>query len=312
MLNLDAEQLASRLPYPRLIAALRVGLLTAIETPPREHHEVSDEHDLLLMMPSWRVGASVGVKLTSVFPSNVARGEPMIHAVYTLFDGVTGKPKAVLNGTELTARRTASIAALATDILGDPSRKRLLVMGTGALASHVTNAHLSLGGFDHVTIWGRSLTKAQAVVSQLAGEGVEASACSDAANAVGQADVICCVTSTREPILKSEWVKPGTHINLMGAYMPQMREADSSLMSRAHIYADHRAAVLAEAGDVLIPMAEGRLKPDCIIADMRELLESGLSARKSAKQPERITVFKSVGFGALDLIAAECALEASF
>ncbi len=308
MRYLDASELVQALPFPRLITALRAGLKTPITTPPREHHEVTAEHDLLLMMPSWREGSAVGVKLTSVFPSNLNRNLPMIHAVYTLFDGITGKPKAVLDGTELTLRRTAALSALATQILARSERKNLLLIGTGSLAPHVVQAHMSLGGFELVTIWGRSLVKAEALAAKLRQTGIPARAADGLQKAVAEADVICCMTSSLEPILAGAHVQAGTHVNLMGAYMPNMREADSDLMARAEIYADNRAAVLAEGGDVLIPIGEGRITALSIRADMSELVEKAPEQRGATT----VTVFKSVGFGALDLIAAECALSARF
>jgi ornithine cyclodeaminase/alanine dehydrogenase-like protein (mu-crystallin family) len=305
MRYIDAVELGAALNFPRLILALRDGLKQEIITPPREHHEVTDAHDLLLMMPSWRQGNSVGVKLTSVFPSNLQRNMPMIHAVYTLFDGLTGKPKAVLDGTELTLRRTSALSALATQILACERRKSLLIIGTGALAPYIAEAHVSLGGFETVTIWGRSAGKPEKVVARLREMGIVAHVADDIADVAFHADVICCATSSHEPILTHNMVKPGTHINLIGAYMPDMREADSDLMVKAQIYADNRAAVLSEAGDILIPIDEGKLSSDCIIADMSEMVKTSPQQRLE----NTISVFKSVGFGALDLIAAQCALN---
>jgi ornithine cyclodeaminase/alanine dehydrogenase-like protein (mu-crystallin family) len=305
MLNLNALEMQSRLPYDRLIEALREGLKSAISTPPRAHHAVSDQGDLLMLMPSWRSGKLIGVKLTSVFPTNAARSEPMIHAIYALFDGANGKPVATLNGTELTKRRTAAIAALGTDLLAG-RREHLLVMGTGALALEMVASHHSLGAWKTTTVWGRSPEKGEALVEALSKTGVAARFEADAAKAVGAADVICCVTGTRSPIIKGEWVREGTHVNLIGAYMPEMREADTDLMQRALIYGDRREAVLTEGGDLLIPIGEGKLTEAALIADLSELVQGAPPQRAE----RAVTVFKSVGFGAFDLIAAECALQA--
>lgn len=304
MLTLDRDEVAARLPYAALIEAIRVGLAAPIETPARAHHLVAPPEDLLLVMPSWRMGERIGVKLTSVYPGNVARGLPMIHALYTLIDGRTGIPQAVLNGTELTLRRTAALAALATERLAARPGGRLLVMGTGALSLAMIEAHHALGPWHSVSVWGRTQSRAEEIAGRAADRGVVVEAERDAERAVRAADVICCVTAAREPILRGAWVTPGTHVNLFGAYMPSMREGDSDLVAEAALYVDSREAALHEAGDVLIPIGEGRIEATAIRADMRDLI-----ATRPAVETARVTVFKSVGFGALDLIAAERAIQ---
>ena len=306
MLHLDAAAVAASLPYPRLIAALRQGLVSDIETPPRASHAVSPPSDLLLVMPSWRSGDRIGVKLTSVFGSNIGRRLPMIHALYTLIDGRTGVPQAVLDGTELTLRRTAALAALATEELAARTGGRLLVMGTGALSSAMIRAHVALRPWRTISIWGRDAVKAAAVVARLQAEGIAAEVAADAQSSVAAADVLCCVTAASEPILRNGWVRSGTHVNLFGAYLPTMREADSDLMTRGALHVDNRAAALHEAGDVLIPIAEGRFAHAHILAEMREILQPSFTHSAD----DAVTVFKSVGFGALDLIAAETAVDA--
>ena len=305
MLTFDRDEVARHLPYAALIAALRTGLPAAIATPPRVHHVVGKPSDLLLMMPSWRNGDRVGVKLTTVFPGNAEHSLSMIHAVYTLIDGRTGVPLAVMNGTELTLRRTAALAALATDLLASRRGGRLLIMGTGALAGAMIRSHLALGAWERIAIWGRSPDKATAVAATLAKDGIAVEVAAEAEPAARAADVICCVTASQQPILHAAWVSPGAHVNLFGAYLPTMREGDSDLIAGAELYVDNREAAMHEAGDVLIPLGEGHIAASHIRAEMRELL--------AAPQRERgkTTVFKSVGFGALDLIAAETVLAGS-
>lgn len=303
MLTLDRDEVARLLPYGALIEALRTGLRTSITTPPRAHHLVGGEADLLLMMPSWRSGDKIGVKLTSVFPGNAAHGLSMIHALYTLIDGRTGVPLAVMNGTELTLRRTAALAALATDMLAARSGGNLLIMGTGALAGAMVRSHLALRPWAKVSIWGRSPEKAHVVVASLKADGIDAGVAGDAESAVREADVICCVTASKDPIVFAGWVRPEAHVNLFGAYLPTMREGDSDLIAGSALYVDNREAAMHEAGDVLIPLREGRIAAGDIRADMAELLASPM------QRGDRTSVFKSVGFGALDLIAAELAFK---
>ena len=305
MLTFDRDEVVRHLPYAALIAALRTGLPAAIATPPRVHHVVGKPSDLLMMMPSWRNGDRIGVKLTTVFPSNTAHGLSMIHAVYTLIDGRTGVPLAVMNGTELTLRRTAALAALATDLLASRRGGRLLIMGTGALAGAMIRSHLALGAWEQIAIWGRSPDKAKAVAATLAKDGITVEVAAEAEPAARAADVICCVTASQQPILHAAWVSPGTHVNLFGAYLPTMREGDSDLIAGAELYVDNREAAMHEAGDVLIPLGEGRIAASHIQAEMRELLAAPPQGRGGT------TVFKSVGFGALDLIAAETVLAGS-
>ena len=299
MLNFDANEVRARLPYDKLIEALKAGLLTDMVTPVRASHPVSPPSDILLVMPSWRIGHLIGVKLTSVFPSNLERDEPMIHALYTLIDGRNGQPLAVMNGTEITLRRTAALAALATDLLAQRKRGRLLIMGTGALAAAMIRSHLTLGDWDSISVWGRTGVKAKALADAFQADGVEVRMVSDAKTAVRNADVICCVTAAQEPILRGNWVSPGVHVNLFGAYLPTMREADSDLVSSARLYVDNYHAAFDEAGDILIPIGEGRFSKDHILSEMRELIGA-----PPVQEVGAITVFKSVGFGALDLIAA--------
>ena len=305
MLTFDRDEVVRHLPYAALIAALRTGLPAAIATPPRVHHVVGKSSDLLLMMPSWRNGDRVGVKLTTVFPGNAEHGLSMIHAVYTLIDGRTGVPLAVMNGTELTLRRTAALAALATDLLASRRGGRLLIMGTGALAGAMIRSHLTLGAWERIAIWGRSPDKAKAVAATLAKDGITVEIAIEAEPAARIADVICCVTASQQPILHAAWVSPGAHVNLFGAYLPTMREADSDLIAGAELSVDNREAAMHEAGDVLIPLGEGRIAASHIQAEMRELLAAPPRGRGGT------TVFKSVGFGALDLIAAETVLAGS-
>ncbi|MBY0612535.1 MAG: ornithine cyclodeaminase family protein [Beijerinckiaceae bacterium] len=300
MLHFDAKDVAARLGYEELVKALRVGLLSDIVTPVRASHPVAPPSDILLVMPSWRIGSLIGVKLTSVFPSNLDRGEPMIHALYTLIDGGDGKPIAVMNGTEITLRRTAALAALATDLLASRKGGRLLVMGTGALAEAMIRSHCALGAWRSISLWGRSADKAARLADTLRSDGIEVDHAGDAEKEARAADVICCVTAAQEPILRRGWVAPGAHVNLFGAYLPTMREADSDLVAAARLYVDNRQAALDEAGDVLIPMGEGRFGEAHILGEMRDLLRSAPQTGNDG-----VTVFKSVGFGALDLIAAE-------
>jgi ornithine cyclodeaminase len=307
---LGAAALRRALPYARLIDALRKGLSEGIACPPRGSFRVSGGGNQLLTMPAWVDGGPIGVKLVTIFPGNSARSLPGVHSSYVLFDAEDGRPVAMIDGTELTFRRTAAISALATRLLAGPAvaagAGRLALLGSGGLAPHVAQAHVEMGLARDVVVWARRSDAAERTVAALDAMGVRASVSPSAEAAVRDADVIACATSAQQPFLLSDWVADGAHVNLIGSYAPHMQEAESALIARARVFADNRHAVLEEAGDILRPIAEGVVAADCIEADLAELSQ-GFAYRR---QPGRPTVFKSVGWGALDLIAAQEALRA--
>ncbi|MFZ4690458.1 MAG: ornithine cyclodeaminase family protein [Polymorphobacter sp.] len=300
MPHFDAAAIAARLPWPRLIAALADGLRLPITSPARHYHYPEGSRDLLLIMPAWSA-RWMGIKSAAMFPDNPASGASGIASCYVLMDRATGHVAATFDGTELTNRRTAAASALATDALARTDSRTLLVMGTGPLAHHAAGTHAAVRDYTRILVWGRTPAKAQALAAALAAEGLPAAAMDDAEGAARQADVITCVTSARKPVLHGAWLRPGTHVDLIGAHEPDAREVDSDLMAMAQVWADVRANVLREAGDVIIPIAEGRITAAAIGGDLADLAaRPGGSARGDAG----VTVFKSVGFAAQDLIAA--------
>ena len=308
---IDRAALAALTPYPLLIDALARGLALPVESPPRMHLDPTGAGDSLLLMPAWRPAGTpgaglMGVKLVTAYPGNAARGLPAIAASYTAFDQATGEVIAVLDGTELTARRTAAAAALAARWLARADSRRLLVIGTGALSLPLARAHLAaLPGLGEVRIWGRVAAKAALGAEMLSAEGIAAAPAGALAGEVERADVIVTATTAREPLIASAWVRPGAHLGLIGAFTPAMAEADPALLARARLWADDRDAVLAKGGEVVQAIARRIIGPEAVLGDLAALARGGRPGRAA----EDITVFKSVGFAALDLIAAELALE---
>jgi ornithine cyclodeaminase len=259
----------------------------------------------LLVMPAWIPNELIGIKLVTFFPNNGAAGLPTISAAYLAFDGSTGQLKGVLDGDELTARRTAAASAVAAKRLARSDANRLLVIGTGQLSSKMVMAHASVRPLSAIEVFGRDPLKAEAVVTLLHQHGIKASVSEDLTSSVGSADIISCVTSATSPVLEGTWLKPGAHVDLVGGFRPDMREADGEVVRRASVFVDVRqGAVLA--GDLAQPIAEGLLSESDIKADLTELVRGEHPGRSGA---EEITLFKSVGHALEDLAAARVVLS---
>lgn len=295
---------AAALAYPQLIEALRKGLANPAEAPVRACHALPQDATLLCM-PVWQKGQGVGVKLVTVFPSNGAKGLPSVAALFTLFDDATGQPLAVLEASELTARRTACTSALAASALVRHDASRLLVVGTGTLAAHMVRAHSVVRQYERVDIWGRDPEKAAALVRQLDADGYPAHVAADLQTCAQQADCISCVTTSTSPLILGDWLKPGVHLDLVGAFLPSMRETDSAAVARSRIVVDTRAGALEEAGDLLFAIADGAISEQSIHFELSDLLHG----RGHRQTNSEITLFKSVGYALEDLIAAQLLLS---
>ena len=306
---LSAADLASALDYAPLIDRIEETFREGCTVPVRHHHTipVAGEPDAtLLLMPAWRNGRFVGVKVVTVFPGNAARGQPAIAASYLLFDGATGVLLALLDGAELTARRTASASALASRHLSRPDSTRLLMVGTGTMAPHLVRAHACARPIRHVAVWGRSPEKAARLAAVLDGPDLEATHAADLEAALGEADVISCATLATEPVVLGAWLRPGQHLDLVGAFTPEMREADDEALARARVYVDTRDGALVEAGELVGAIKRGVIAADDIRGDLFDLTRGTAKGRAGA---DEITLFKSVGTALGDLAAATLAME---
>ncbi len=310
VLVVDAEAIHRLLDYPNLIDALRAMFRGGVEVPPRHHHAIEPpapegSPGTLLLMPAWRVGEALGVKIVTVFPDNTRRSLPSVYGTYLLLDAVTGMPLAVLDGTALTLRRTAAASALAASFLARENSAVHLMVGTGALAPHLIKAHASMRPIRETRIWGRSPEKAAALAASLAASGTAAIAAPDLAEAAATADIITCATLSHEPLVRGSWLKPGAHLDLVGSYRPEMRETDDDAIRRARIFVDTDAA-LREAGDIVQPLRSGALAADRIAGDLFGLVRGTCDGRRGA---DEITLFKSVGTALEDLAAASLAIS---
>ena len=304
----DQAAVAHALPYPALIEALAAGLQQAIESPARSVYTPNGDNSAVLIMPAWKAHENMGVKLVSIWPGNSAKGKSAVSAVYVLISCEDGNPIAVLDGTELTLRRTAAAAALAGRILARKNSQTLAILGTGSLSAPLAVAHASVMNFKTILIWGRDVKKAQTVVDTLASQGITAQASSDLQATLAQADVVCAASTATAPFIRNDWVKPGTHLGLIGAFTPTMAEAEPTLMPRAQVFADSRDAILQKGGEVLQAIQQSLIAAGDIQAELAEIAAQPQKAWRSSD--DAITVFKSVGFAALDLIAAELVFAA--
>lgn len=304
---LDHAAVEARLDWPRLIGALGAGFATeAITAPARQAISITlpdGRIASLLIMPAWEAGQAIGVKVVTFFPGNAAKGKATINAGYLLFDGADGQMQAVLDGDALTVRRTAAASALAADYLARPDARVLLVAGTGKLSEAVGSAHASVRAYERVLIWGRNAAKAQAIADILVRQGLPAEVCTDLEAGVRSADVISTVTASTTPIICGDWLGPGSHLDLIGGFRADMREADTAALAGARLFVDGRAGAML-AGDLAQPLAEGAFTEDHILADLAELAQGIRPGRQS---PEERTVFKSAGLSQEDLVAARLA-----
>jgi len=243
----DQAAVKQALPYPLLTDAIATGLQEPIESPPRSHYEPNHDASTVLIMPAWKQQSLMGVKLVSIWPGNNAIGQSAVSAVYVLISCANGQPIAVLDGTELTLRRTAATAALGARILARKNSQTLVVLGTGALSAPLVEAHVSIMSFERIVIWGRTAGKSQAVVDQLSALGIKAEAATDLQTTLALADVLAVATTATTPFIRSDWIQPGTHLGLVGAFTPSMSEAEPALIARAQVFADSREAVLEKA-----------------------------------------------------------------
>jgi ornithine cyclodeaminase len=216
-------------------------------------------------------------------------------------DGATGVPLVSMDAAELTARRTSAASALAGDYLSRKNATKLLIVGSGRLAAYLGFAHGSLRSLQEIKIWARSPVKAQRIVEIYREAGYITSFAADLEEAARWADIISCATMSTQPLILGKWIQKGTHIDLIGGFKPTMRETDDEVITRASVFADTKEGVLAEAGDLLIPIENGVFTPEGIVAELSQLTSMHHPGRQSE---DEVTVFKSVGASLEDLAAA--------
>lgn len=303
MLIIPDAEIIQLLDYKKLIEALREIFQSEYTMPVRHHHfyqTAEEDENTLILMPVWNQDY-LGMKQVTVAPANASKNMPSIYAQYILSDAKTGRPLAMMNATELTARRTACTSALAASFLCRKDAEHLLIVGGGKVAQHLVQAHSAVRDFKKVSVWMRNPTKLEDFVSDLKKQGILAEGVTNLEEAARQADLISCATPAKTPIIKGEWVKPGTHLDLIGSYKPDTRETDDDAIQKSSIFVDSRAGALHESGELAIPIANGIITKNDVKADIVELVKGIHPGRTSE---DEITLFKSAGLAVEDLAAA--------
>ena len=301
-----ADEIDRVLDFPALIEALAAAFRGDMVVPVRHHHEIerAGAPATLLLMPAWTGAAAaegfVGVKIVSVFPENGPRGLPSVLGTNHLMDGATGEPRAALDGTRLTHWRTAAASALAAGRLARPDASRMAMVGAGALAPFLIRAHMSRRPINEVALWNHRPEKARALAAELRAQGLPVTAAPDLEAAVRGADLVSCATLSQTPIVRGAWLRPGAHLDLVGAFNLHMREADDEALQRAEVYVD-TAAAKTEGGDIALALKSGAIPETHVRGDLFGLCRGTVAGRREA---DAITVFKSVGTAIEDLAAA--------
>jgi ornithine cyclodeaminase len=239
--------------------------------------------------------------VVSVYPDNAKAGKPSVYGSYLLMSGDTGEALALIDGTALTAWRTAAASALAARYLAREDAAHLVMIGAGALAPHLVRAHCAVRPIKRVTLWNRTRSRAVSTAFALSAAGIEPVIEDSLEAAVRIADIVSCATLSAEPLVRGQWLRKGAHVDLVGAFTPKMREADDDAVRRARIYVDTRAGAPKGSGDIAIPLKKKIIKPSDIAGDLFELCRGKAKGRR---RKDEITLFKSVGTAIEDLAAA--------
>ena len=248
-------------------------------------------------------GLGYGVKAVTVLGDNPAKGLPTVQGAMMVYAPDTGALSAIIDSRLVTEIKTASDSTLGARLLARPDSKRLLIVGAGTVAESLIRAYSAIfPGLEHISIWARRPEQAQALLARMTGITAKLSVAEHLATAAASADIISSATMARMPVLKGEWISPGTHVDLIGAFKADMREADDELISSGSLYVDSRDTTLHHIGELMIPLAAGIIAEKDVKWDFYDLIARGASARKSG---DEITVFKNGGGAHLDLMIAD-------
>jgi alanine dehydrogenase len=304
---ISAAEIDKGFDFPALIDGLEAAFRADITIPERHHHYIPrarPEHEAtILIMPAWTGGDAesfVGIKVITIFPENLAKNIPSLTGNYLLLAGDSGLPLAVLDGGILTRWRTAAASALAAKYLARENASTHLIVGAGALSIYFARAHASVRPIQQTLVWNRTQARAEKTAAEMNKFGLNARTVANLEQAVGEADIVTCVTGAEKPVLMGKWLKPGVHVDLVGAFKSSMRESDDEVIRRSRIFVDTHHA-LHEPGDLIEPLRDEVISETDIQGDLFELCRSEVKGRGGA---EEITLFKSVGTALEDLAAA--------
>ncbi len=310
---LSQDDVRRALPMSQAIAAVQAGFVQLstgrADVPLRVALDVPAHRGTTLFMPAYLVdGDQMAVKIVSVFDDNPARGLPLIHALVVVVNAETGEPAAVMDGRYLTALRTGAASGLATDLLARPDARVAAIVGAGVQGRTQLEAVCAVRAIEQAWVVDLNHPAAVAFATEMSERlGLPVQAAETPAQALYTADVVCTATTSVTPVIDNGDVRSGTHINAVGAYTGRMREIPGATVARARVVVDHRPACMAEAGDLLIAIAEGLLDPQSIV----EVGEVAAGIRPARTAADEITLFKSVGIAVQDVAVASAVLTAA-
>lgn len=301
----DADEIRRVLTFPLLIA----GMEAAHRRPKIDVVDASlgNETGHYFVRHAVDPGRLMASKMFTSFPGNLAKNIPAVQAVCVVFDGTDGTPLAVLDGTEITYWRTAADSALGSKLLARTDSSTLLVIGAGGMSRRLVHAHCTVRpSLKRVLVWNRTVERAKEVAADLKRDGIDAAVVGNLDDATREADIVTACTRSHEPLVKGANLKPGTHLDLVGGYTPQTREADNEAARRSLIFVDRRESAFHGVGDILQPIIDGAIKESDVLGDLYDLASGKVAGRRS---PSDITFFKNAGGGHLDLMTCEVVLR---
>jgi len=303
---INFEAIEKSTDFKELIKKIRTAFKeNTMQIPMRHHHDFPNpeigEDSTLLLMPAWNPSKEAGVKIVTVSPKNGQFDLPSIQGAYIYLDATNGGIKAILEAKNLTAKRTAAASALASSFLSREDSSSLLMIGTGALSVNLIKAHASVRPIQEVYVWGRSYEKAVAICEELKEEQFTVYPIHKIEDKIAEVDIVSSATLSKNPLVLGRLLRAGQHIDLVGAYKKDMREADDETIIKASVYVDTFQGGLRESGDIVIPLQNGTLKESDIKADLFELCADLKQGRLNDNE---VTLFKSVGHALEDLAAA--------
>jgi ornithine cyclodeaminase len=259
----------------------------------------------MLVRSGWIEGIAAGVKAVTVFPDNQSP-HPSVQGQVMLFDDQTGVVSALLDGAEITKWKTAGDSALGADLLARDDMETMLMIGAGTMAEPLIRAHLTVRpSIQRILIWNRTLPRAEALVGRLQDLDAVTESVADLDEAVSAADIISAATMTVEPIIKGARLKPGCHVDLVGAYTPEMREADDDTLRRGRLFVDCYDTTVHNIGELMIPLAAGTIAMEDVLGDLYDLV----AKRVGRQEPDEITLYKNGGGAHLDILTAKAIAE---
>lgn len=307
----DSDQVHQALRFPDFIDRLEGCFAGDFIMPPRQVMPLSPGgpgHDAFAMLPAWN-DEVIALKAFTYFPDNEAP-DLTVYAKILIFDRKRGIPLAMVDGTSVTYLRTAGVAALAARLLSREDSEEMLLINTGRLAPYFVRAHASVRSLKRLRIWGRNAAKAARLAAELAPEfpDLEIAAVAEIEGGCATADIIVCATNSHQPLVRGEWVRPGTHANFFGNHHADKRECDTSLVAKSRVWVDSMENCMREAGEILVPIQEGSITADHVLGELRDLCRGDSSGRQGA---DEVTFFKSVGCALGDLAGAKAVYDSA-